>query len=99
MERRSNSLPVKFAEDLRVELERISPEWEWFSEEQKAGSPDLISPKTIQVFGKNRHTGEQTIPLHVSALPNAKTSRVATFICEVLMLTSSKGESSKPLLS
>lgn len=77
---------MKVVQDLKIELERVAPEWVWSCEEVKTDNADLISPKTLQIRGKNKQTGTQTLPIHVSAYPNAKAPQLATFICEVLMV-------------
>lgn len=86
-------------EELRSELGKIAPEWDWFCEEKKVDSTDLISPRTLQVSGKNKTTGLQTIPIHVSAYPNARAPQLAHFIREVLMIETGKvQQASKTLL-
>jgi hypothetical protein len=73
-------------DELQQELERIAPDWNWSCEEQERESVDLISPRNVKVFGRNRQTGTETIPIHVSAFPNARAEQLARFICDVLMV-------------
>jgi hypothetical protein len=89
---------MKVAENLRIELQRIAPDWDWRCEETRMDSPDLFSAKTLQISGENKSTHTQTIPIHVSAYPNAKIPQLATFICEVLMISSARSEAQKTLL-
>lgn len=85
---------MNVSEKLQAELGVLAPEWDWFCEEIAEKSPDLISPKTLQVRGRQKNSGAQTLPVHVSANPTAKVHQLARFICDVLMIGGLKPEKS-----
>ena len=91
-------MPMSVSEKLQAELGVLAPEWDWICEEIADKSPDLISPKTLQVRGRQKNTGAQTLPVHVSANPTAKVNQLARFICDVLMIGGLKPEKSGSLL-
>ena len=72
--------------DLKAELEKQAPEWEWSCNENEYSSPVATDLRTITVSAKNRTAGTQTLPIQVSSYPNAQPVQLAAFICDVLML-------------
>ena len=73
--------PVEFDRELKSELERVAPDWNWICESRRQGPFS-----EVQVYGKHKSRGILTMPFSFQRPPGPTGSprSLAEFICRSL---------------